>query len=178
MPAGWPTPPDPLDYILVLRRRRPAGPGFVPGTQIVEVTARWALSGSTTAFNAPIEIDFANPAAIPAIPAWSQVGTNAAPAWTNMGRLDGSTLPAARPDGFHGTTAAVNVLTHHLTFFGLKVDDGPPTPPRHIAGVLAADGLTLRWIPGTDASGELGNVLFYVNGEHSRPSALASSRRR
>ena len=47
MPAGaWPTPPDPLDYILVLRvDAGPAGPGFVPGTQIVEVTARWALVG-------------------------------------------------------------------------------------------------------------------------------------
>ena len=171
MPAGaWPTPPDPLDYILVLRvDAGPAGPGFVPGTQIVEVTARWALSGLyVTAFNAPIEIDFANPAAIPAIPAWSQVGTSAAPAWTNMGRLQGTTLPPTRPDGFHGNSAAVSVLTHHLTFFGLKVDDGPPTPPRHIAGVVAADGLTLRWIPGTDASGELGNVLLYVNGEHYR----------
>ena len=60
------------------------------------------------------------------------------------------------------------MLTHHLTFFGLKVDDGPPTPPRHIAGVVASDGLTLRWIPGTDASGQLGNVLLYVNGEHYR----------
>ena len=57
------------------------------------------------------------------------------------------------------------MLTHHLTFFGLKVDDGPPTPPRHIAGVVASDGLTLRWIPGTDASGQLGNVHLYVNGE-------------
>ena len=76
--------------------------------------------------------------------------------------------PAAEPDGFHGDTAAATVLTHHLTFFGLKVDDGPPTPPRHIAGVVASDGLTLRWIPGTDASGQLGNVLLYVNGEHYR----------
>ncbi len=85
-----------------------------------------------------------------------------------MGRLLGSTLPATEPDGFHGDTAAATVLTHHLTFFGLKVDDGPPTPPRHIAGVVASDGLTLRWIPGIDASGQLGNVLLYVNGERYR----------
>jgi hypothetical protein len=163
----WPTPPDPQDYILVLRvDAGPAGPGFVPGTQIVQVTARWALSGlPVTEFNAPIEISFSNPAAVPAIPAWSQNGTSTAPSWTNMGRLEGTTLPPARPDGFHGNESSVSVLTHHLTFFGLKVDDGLPTPPRHIAGVVAADGLTLRWIPGTDASGELGNVLLYVNGE-------------
>ena len=165
--AAWPTPPDPQDYILVLRvDAGPAGPGFVPGTQIVEVTARWALSGlEVTEFNAPIEITFSNPAAVPAIPAWSQVGTSTAPSWTNMGRLEGTTLPPARRDGFHGNESSVSVLTHHLTFFGLKVDDGLPTPPRHIAGVVADDGLTLRWIPGTDASGELGNVLLYVNGE-------------
>ena len=35
----------------------------------------------------------------------------------------------------------------------------------HVAGVVAADGLTLRWIPGTDDSGELGNVVLLVNGE-------------
>ena len=171
MPHGaWPTPPTPQDYILVLRvDAGPAGPGFVPGSQIVQVTARWALAGTfVTQFNEPIEITMANPPGVPAIPAWSQGGTTDATLWNNMGRLLGSTLPAAEPDGFHGDTAAATVLTHHLTFFGLKVDDGPPTPPRHIAGVVASDGLTLRWIPGTDASGQLGNVLLYVNGEHYR----------
>ena len=34
--------------------------------------------------------------------------------------------------------------------------------------MLADDGLTLRWIPGTDSSGEMGNVLLYVNGEPYR----------
>ncbi len=171
MPSGaWPTPPTPQDYIMVLRvDAGPAGPGFAPGSQIVEVTARWALAGTfVTQFDEPIEIVMANPAGVPVIPAWSQSGPAPADTWNNMGRLPGSTLPAPQPDGFHGNTAVVNVLTHHLTFFGLKIDDGPPTPPRHIAGVVAADGLTLRWIPGRDASGQLGNVILYVNGEPYR----------
>ena len=29
------------------------------------------------------------------------------------------------------------------------LDGGPPTPPSDLAGFVAADGLTLRWIPGT-----------------------------
>ena len=163
-------PADPQDYILVLRvDAGPAGPGFVTGTPDRPSDRTLGARGNcVTEFNEPIEITFANPAAVPAIPAWSQIGTNAAPSWNNMGRLEGSTLPAARPDGFHGDTAACNVLTHHLTFFGLKVDDGLPRAPRHIAGVVAADGLTLRWIPGTDASGQLGNMLLYVNGERYR----------
>ena len=171
MPHGaWPTPPTPQDYILVLRvDAGPAGPGFVPGSQIVEVTARWALAGTfVTQFNEPIEITMSNPPGVPAIPAWSQGGTSDATLWNNMGRLLGSTLPATEPDGFHGDTAAATVLTHHLTFFGLKIDDGPPTPPSHLAGYVASDGLTLRWIPGVDASGQLGNVMLYVNGEPYR----------
>ena len=40
---------------------RPA-PASYPGTQIVEVTARWALAGTfVTEFNAPIEINFVEP---------------------------------------------------------------------------------------------------------------------
>ena len=39
----------------------------------------------------------ANPSGVPAIPAWSQGGTTDATLWNNMGRLLGSTLPAAGP---------------------------------------------------------------------------------
>ena len=144
------------------------GPGFAPGSQIVEVTARWALAGTfVTQFDEPIEIVMANPAGVPVIPAWSQSGRHPQ-RLEQHGPPSGLDPAGRRSDGFHGNTAVVNVLTHHLTFFGLKLDDGPPTPPRHIAGVVAADGLTLRWIPGTDASGQLGNVILYVNGEPYR----------
>ena len=85
-----------------------------------------------------------------------------------MGPLDGSTLPAARRDGFYRDSDGVHVLTRHLTFFGLMLDDEAPSEPRDLAGVVADDGLTLRWIPGTDSSGQLGNVVLFVNGEPYR----------
>ena len=48
------------------------------------------------------------------------------------------------------------------------LDREAPSEPRDLAGVVAADGLTLRWIPGTDASGQLGHLVLYVNGEPYR----------
>ena len=121
--SAWPTPPTPQDYILVLRVD--AGPtaaaGFAPGTQIVEVTARWAIAGTyVTEFREPIEIIFSNPSGVFVIPAWSANGTSS---WNTMGTVDGSTLPAARRDGFYRDADGVHVLTRHLTFFGLMLDN-------------------------------------------------------
>ena len=62
----------------------------------------------------------------------------------------------------------MHVLTRHLTYFGLLLDDEAPSAPHDVAGVVASDGLTLRWIPGSDASGQLGNVVLFVNGEPYR----------
>jgi hypothetical protein len=168
--SAWPTPPSPADYILVLRvdagSSTSAGSGFAPGTQIVNVTARWAVAGTyVTEFREPIEIVFSNPSGAYVIPAWSTNGTSS---WNTMGLLDGSTLPGGHADGFYRDSDGVHVLTRHLTFFGLKLDDEAPSEPRDLAGVVAADGLTLRWIPGTDASGQLGNLVLFVNGEPYR----------
>ncbi|MDX6439924.1 MAG: large repetitive protein, partial [Gaiellaceae bacterium] len=168
--SAWPTPPTPQDYILVLRvdagSSTAAGVGFAPGTQIIEVTARWAIAGTyVTEFNEPLEITFSNPTGVPVIPVWSQNGTSS---WTNMGRLDDTTLPATRRDGFHGDPASVHVLTRHLTFFGLMLDTEAPSAPRHIAGSVLGDGLTIRWIDGRDDSDQLGNTVLYVNGERYR----------
>ncbi len=168
--AAWPTPPTPQDYILVLRVDAGpaigAGVSFAPGTQIVEVTARWAIAGTyVTQFAAPIEIIFSNPTNVPVIPMFSPDGVSA---WASVAPLAGASLPAGRADGYYRDGASVHVLTRHLTFFGLGLDNEAPTPPRHFAGVVAGDGLTLRWIPGIDQSGQLGNVLLYVNGESYR----------
>ena len=163
--SAWPTPPTPQDYILVLRvDAGPGGGGFAPGTQIVDVTARWALAGTyVTEFNAPIEIIFSNPSGTPTIPGHSPDAST----WQTIAPLSGP-LPAAQRDGFTRSGSDVHVWTRHLTYFGLLLDDGAPTAPRDLAGVVADDGLTLRWIPGTDASGQLGNVILFVNGEPYR----------
>ena len=160
--SAWPLPPTPQDYILVLRvDAGPAGSGFAPGTQIVDVTARWALAGtSVTEFNAPIEIVFSNPSGTPVLPGHSPDATT----WQPIAPLSGA-LPASQRDGFTRSGSDVHVWTRHLTYFGLLLDDGAPTAPRDLAGVVRDDGLTLRWIPGTDASGQIGNVHLFVNGE-------------
>ena len=72
---------------------------------------------------------------------------------------------AAQRDGFSRNGSDVHVWTRHLSYFGLMLDGEAQTAPRDLAGVVAEDGLTLRWIPGTDASGQMGNVTLYVNGE-------------
>ena len=163
--SAWPTPPTPQDFILVLRvDAGPGGGGFSPGTQIIDVTARWALAGTyVTEFNAPIEIIFSNPSGTPTVPGHSPDAAT----WQAIPALTGP-LPASQRDGFTRSGSDVHVWTRHLTYFGLMLDDGAPTPPRDLAGVLADDGLTLRWIPGTDSSGQIGNVLLYVNGESYR----------
>jgi hypothetical protein len=168
--SAWPTPPTPQDYILVLRvdagSSSAAGPGFAPGTRIVEVTARWAVAGTyVTEFLAPIEIIFSNPTGVPVLPAWSADGTSS---WRTMAPLAEATLPATRPDGFFRDSGGVHVLTRHLTFFGLMLDNEAPTAPREVAGVVGADGLTIRWVPGTDSSGQLGHVVLFVNGQPYR----------
>ena len=163
--SAWPTPPTPQDYILVLRvDAGPVGSGFAPGTQIVDVTARWALAGTyVTEFNAPIEIIFSNPSGTPAIPGHSPDAST----WQTIAPISGP-LGASQRDGFTRSGSDVHVWTRHLTYFGLLLDDGAPTAPRDLAGVVRDDGLTLRWIPGTDASGQLGNLLLFVNGEPYR----------
>ena len=114
-----------------------------------------------TQFAAPITITIANASGSPVVPALSQDGTT----WRSLPLLFNGVLPAGQPDGFYRDGGGVHVVTRHLTYFALLRDDEPPTPVRHQAGVVADDGLTLRWIPGTDNSGELGHVHLYVNGE-------------
>jgi hypothetical protein len=115
-----------------------------------------------TEFEAPIEIEFSNPSGTPAIPSHSSDGT----AWETISPLGGP-LDAGQA-GFTRSGSSVHVWTRHLTYFGLMLDSGAPTEPRDLAGVVAYDGLTLRWVPGTDASGQIGNVLLLVNGEEYR----------
>jgi hypothetical protein len=165
-PAAWPQRPSPEDFLVVRIDPSPAlaafSPSLAPGSQLIEVTARWALAGTpVTQFDAPITITIANASGSPVIPALSHNGTS----WRSLPLLGGPSLPGGQQDGFYRDGSDVRVVTRHLTYFALLRDVEAPTPPRHIAGVVADDGLTLRWIPGEDNSGELGRVHLYVNGE-------------
>ncbi len=165
-PAAWPQRPSFEDFLVVRVDPSPAlpsiGPSLAPASQLIEVTARWALANTVvTEFAAPIEITIPNSSGSPVVPALSGDGTS----WRSLPLLAGATLPAGQADGFYRDGAGAHVLTRHLTYFALLRDLEPPTPPRHIAGVVADDGLTLRWIPGSDNSGQLGQVLLSVNGQ-------------
>jgi hypothetical protein len=168
MPASaWPTTlPDAQDFLVLRVDPEPPSaamaPRLVPGSQVIEVTARWALAGTAVHdFNDVLEVLLPESAGSHGVPAISQDGTT----WKTVPRLGGTTLPAGAADGFYRDAAGVHVLTRHLSYFAFFGDTQAPTPPVQIAGVVAADGLTLRWVPGTDDSGELGNVVLLVNGE-------------
>ncbi|HEY8102924.1 MAG TPA: Ig-like domain-containing protein, partial [Gaiellaceae bacterium] len=169
-PAAWPTRPTASDFVVLRIDLSPpppsVGPGLLPGTQLVEVTAFWGLAGTAvTEFEAPIDVVIPNPSGEPVLPSTSQTGAS----WRTLARLAGPALPASQRDGYYlDGGGSIHILTRHLTYYSLLRDNEAPTAPRHIAGVVADDGLTIRWIPGTDSSGQLGNVLLYVNGEEYR----------
>jgi hypothetical protein len=168
-PAGWPTAPTADDFLVVRVDPSPPTPALAPdlvtGGQVIEVTAHWALAGTeVTAFTAPLDITIPNTGGAFVAPATSDDGAT----WRSLARLDGPTLPAGRSDGYYVEGGNVHVLTRHLSFFALMLDHEAPTPPIHIAGVVADDGLTIRWVPGTDSSGQLGNVILVVNGGEYR----------
>ena len=54
----------------------------------------------------------------------------------------------------------MHVLTRHLTYFALVRDDERADRAARPRRRVGDDGLTLRWIPGTDSSGQIGNVLL------------------
>ena len=170
-PAAWPSQPSADDFVVLRIDLAPpppsVGPGLLPGTHLVDVNAFWGLAGTAvTEFEAPIDIVIPNPSGEVVLPSTSQTGAS----WRTLPRLAGPSLPAGQSDGYYrDATGSIHILTRHLTYFSLLRDNEAPSPPRHIAGVvLEGDGLTIRWIPGSDSSEQLGNVILYVNGEDYR----------
>ena len=126
------------------------------------MTARWALAGTSVHdFNEVLEVLLPATAGSLGVPVTSQNGTN----WRSCAAATARRCRSGAADGFYRDAAGVHVLTRHLSYFAFFGDMQAPTPPLDVAGVVAADGLTLRWSPGTDDSGELGNVVLLVNGE-------------
>ena len=92
------------------------GTGLLAGTQLVEVTAHWALAGTpVTSFDAPIEILIPNPSGEPTLPATSQDGST----WRALPLLQGASLPAGQQDGWYRDGDGVHILTRHLTWYAL-----------------------------------------------------------
>ena len=164
--SAWPAIPGAKDFLVL--RVDPTLPSaalasrLAPGSHVIEVTARWALAGTDVHdFEDVLEVLLPASTGANGVPMTSQDGMT----WRTLPLLDGPTLTAGRADGFYRDADGVHVLTRHLSYFALFADGEAPTPPRDVAGVVAEDGLTLRWVPGTDDSGELGSVVLLVNGE-------------
>jgi hypothetical protein len=168
MPAGAYAPPasNPSDWLVVTIDPTPSGSlptaALAPGAVIVDVVARWAIGGSVQHdFNAPIEILLSNTTGSLVVPATLQAGQ-----WRPLPALPGSdtTLPGGWSDGFYRASDGIHLLTRHLTLFSLLRDFEPPTPPRDFAAEVAADGVTLRWLKGTDDASGVAGYTLYVNG--------------
>ncbi len=164
--SAWPAVPAASDFLVLrvdpLLPSAALAPRLAAGSQVIEVTARWALAGTEVHdFVDVIEVLLPASAGSNGVPVTSQDGTT----WRTLAPLGGATLPAGHADGFYRDAAGVHVLTRHLSYFAFFGDTTPPTRPTHLGGVVADDGLTLRWVPGTDDSGQLGNVVLLVNGE-------------
>ncbi|MHB8643094.1 MAG: OmpL47-type beta-barrel domain-containing protein [Gaiellaceae bacterium] len=171
MPAGaWPTAggAGTNDWI-VLRvdaSQPPADtmPGFVPAGAVYDVTARWALGGSSihTGFGRELVLQLPD-ASGKLIPAVKENG-----AWRivpqlpdGVRKLDNTTLV----DGFYRDGGMINILSRHLTPFTLVRDVQAPTHPSELDGTFGTDGLTLHWTPGVDNSGILGPAVVYADGQ-------------
>ncbi|MBI4171450.1 MAG: Ig-like domain repeat protein, partial [Actinobacteria bacterium] len=167
--AAWPaagstTPGD----ILVIRidpmPSSTLGTAIQLSSQVFDVSARWALAGTpVTQFQAPLDIMLPNSSGSLVLPATSDDGIH----WRQLPLVhETGVLPSTWADGFYRDgSGTVHVLTRHLTYFGLMLDVEAPTPPGGFVGVVADDGLTLRWTPARDNSGQLGQFILYVNGE-------------
>ena len=124
-----------------------------------------ATGARITSFPAanPLEIIFDN-ATDDAAPVLS---SDSVLTYRDIPRIPGTTLPAGYIDGywFDAATRKIHILTTHLTVFAIVRDVAPPSAPRSLTGVIAGDGLTLRWEPASDNSGAIAHYHLFVNGE-------------
>ncbi|HXY84198.1 MAG TPA: Ig-like domain-containing protein [Gaiellaceae bacterium] len=162
-PGAW--SPNGSDWLII--RITPAGTttpwnGFVPGTEVLDVTAHWALSGiAVHEFNRPLDI-LIHASGNQLIPATREDSTGD---WTVMRPVPNPpTLPDGWSDGYYTDSAGFHLLTHHLSQFTLLKDVQAPSAPTDVRGYLLAGQLALTWTPGTDNSGTYDHVSVMANG--------------
>jgi hypothetical protein len=138
----------------------PLGAGYTAGSDILDITAYWALSGTQVHnFAGSIDIRFSG-AAANAVPAVLEGS-----AWRVIAPLGGTTLPGGQEDGFHRSGTDVHVLTRHLSSFTLLLDAQKPGKPKSFRGANTNGRLVLRWAAAADNSGEIASYGVYANGK-------------
>jgi hypothetical protein len=151
------------DWLVIRIDPRPFGvalpSGFEAGSDILDVTAYWALAGTEVHdFTKPLDIRVGSAAsnALPAVLEGS--------AWRILVQVTGTTLPSAQQDGFYRDGTDVHILTRHLSSFALLRDVQNPSKPRNFRGSNSNGRLVLRWDAATDNSGLIGSYAVYANG--------------
>jgi len=164
-------PADPQDFLVLeinpVQPQTLATPGqFQFASTVIDVRLFWNLQRTDEHhFDAPIEIVMSDSSGSNAAPATFENG-----AWRLLPELPSSgPLPLGMQDGYWRNGATVHVLTRHLTMFGLLTGTSALqiAPPRDVAGVVADDGLTVRWAPGIPNE-QIGNFFLYVDGRQAR----------
>jgi hypothetical protein len=149
------------DWLVVRLDPQPASglsDGFQPASEAIDVTAYWALSGSSvTSFALPLELEIDN-ALDGVIPATYENG-----AWRGIEAVPGTGLPAAWNDGFERDGTNVRILTRHLTQFTLLQDVQAPTVPGGFKGTLAGKTFRLAWSASSDNSGLISAYRVHAN---------------
>ena len=152
-------PSSPTDHLVL---RIDPNPSTGSGSLVYGVTAYWSLTGvQVHAFASPVEIELTSPTGDPSlVPATLESGV-----WRPIPIVPTpGSLPSGWSDGYFLDAGRVHILTMHLSDFTLLHDSFPPPPVRDVSGVVAVDGLTLRWAPGIDPTGPIAQVQLAVDG--------------
>ena len=161
VPAGAWTGAPAGDWLVVRIDPAPASGvsgGFQPASEILDVTAYWALNGSpVTSFSLPLEIEVDN-ATAHVIPAVFESG-----AWRPIALMSGSGLPASWADGFELDGTNVRILTRHLSLFTLLEDVQAPAKPGNFKGTVSGKSFSLSWSAAADNSGLISAYRIYAN---------------
>ena len=162
VPAGAWTGAPAGDWLVLRIDPQPAAGGsngFQPASEVLDVTAYWALSGSAvTSFSLPLEIEIDN-AQTHVIPAVFESG-----AWRPLAEAPSTGLPASWSDGFAYDGTNVRILTRHLSLFALLEDVQAPTKPGGFKGTVKRGRFSLSWTAATDNSGLISAYRVYANG--------------
>jgi Bacterial Ig domain/Bacterial Ig-like domain/Chitobiase/beta-hexosaminidase C-terminal domain len=136
-----------------------ASGGLQPASELLDVTAYWALSGgAVTSFSLPLEIEVDN-AQDHVVPAVFESG-----AWRPLPEVPGAGLPASWGDGFAFDGSNVRILTRHLSLFALLEDVQPPTKPAGFKGIVKKGKFSLSWKAASDNFGLVSAYRIFTNG--------------
>ncbi|MFL5918543.1 MAG: Ig-like domain-containing protein, partial [Gaiellaceae bacterium] len=175
-PGAWSTSGNDWVVLRITSSPPPSGltNGFGPGPEALEVTAWWALAGTQLhEFAQPVEIVM-HSSERGLVPATYENG-----AWRVIHRVPTTgVLPTGWTDGFFTDASGFHVLTKHLSLFALLRDLEPPHAPTNVRGYVGPDGLTIRWLPGSDNSGTYDFVTLFAGSTdsgHFGPDFIAAT---